>query len=290
MSTTVEGLKPDALDAWVGRTQNLEDDITQFPVRALAATLDTEDPSIAMEAVLPPLWHWLYFLPVHRPRSMRHDGHAQGGDFMPPVDLPRRVWAGSKFIWNLANPMRIGDRVRRISRIDSIMPKHGSSGQLVFVTIVHEFHNAKGLSLANEHTSAFREAAKDLGQSPKPVIADTEAAWHRVLTPDPVLLFRYSALTFNSHRIHYDHPYAREEEGYPAPLVQGPLISTLLMDLLHRHAPAAHVRRLQLKAMRPSFVGRPMHVRGTRNGDEVRLWAADDEGRLTMAATAEVDG
>ena len=279
----------DDMAAWVGRTQTVEDDITAFPMRALAATLDTDDPPAGTGTVLPPLWHWLYLLPIHRPQALRRDGHSQGGDFMPPIDLPRRVWAGSKFTWSAANPLRVGDRVTRTSRIVSITPKHGSSGKLVFVRVVHEFRNASGLALVNEHDAAFREAAKSKGPANDPVMAEVDAEWHRVLTPDPVLLFRYSALMFNSHRIHYDHPYATEDERYPALLVQGPLISTLLMDLLRRNAPGATVRTLELKALRPSFVGRPMHLRGKRTGDDVRLWAADDEGRLTMRATAQVE-
>ena len=274
---------------WVGRTQSVEDDITAFPVSALAATLDTDDPPAARGTAVPPLWHWLYFLPVHRPRDLRRDGHAQGGDFMPPIDLPRRVWAGSKFMWRTANPLRVGDHVTRTSRIDSVTPKDGSSGKLVFVRIAHEFHNASGLALVNEHNAAFREAAKADRPPADPVMADVDAEWHREVTPDPVLLFRYSALMFNSHRIHYDHPYATDDEGYPALLVQGPLISTLLMDLLRRSAPDATVLAMELKALRPSFVGRPMHLRGQRAGRDVRLWAADDAGRLTMTATAQVE-
>src|SRR5689334_6261188 len=149
------------LAAWVGRTQTVQDEITAFPLNALAGTLDTGDPRAVSGTPLPPLWHWLYFLPVHRPGELRHDGHAHGGEFMPPIALPRRVWAGSKFVWNIDNPMRVGDKVTRHSRIASITPKEGSSGKLVFVRVVHEFHNATGLSLTNEHNSAFREAPKE---------------------------------------------------------------------------------------------------------------------------------
>ncbi len=277
------------LETWLGRTRSVEDDITAFPLNALAGTLDTDNPRAVAGTPLPPLWHWLYFLPVYRPDETRHDGHALGGDFMPPITLPRRVWAGSKFIWNTANPLRVGDRARRVSRIESITPKEGSSGKLVFVKVVHEFHNELGLVLTNEHNSAFREAPKTEQSASKPIIAETEAAWHRELVPDSVLLFRYSALMFNSHRIHYDHPYTTGEERYPTLLVQGPLIATLLMDLLRRNAPRAVVRSVELKSVRPSFVDRPLRLRGQPDGNKVRLWAADDEGRLTMTAAAEVD-
>lgn len=276
-------------DDWIGRTKTAHDEITAFPLNALAGTLDREDPPAVAGTPVPPLWHWLFFLPIYGPRETRQDGHAKGGEFMPPIALPRRVWAGSKFIWESGNPLRVGESATRISRIASITPKEGKSGELVFVKLVHEFHNAAGLSLINEHYSAYRGAAKPGDPQSKPALADTEAAWHREIVPDAVLLFRYSALMFNSHRIHYDWPYATREEGYPSLLVQGPLIATLLMDLLRRNAPGAVVRSLEFKAVRPSFVDRPMHLRGQPEGNQVRLWASDDEGRLTMTAQAEIE-
>ncbi|CAN7346668.1 FAS1-like dehydratase domain-containing protein [Variovorax sp. LjRoot178] len=229
----------------------------------------------------------MYFLAIYRPGEMRRDGHPQGGDFMPPIPLPRRVWAGSNFTWNADNPLRVGDRATRISRIDSITRKEGKSGELVFVKLVHEFHNANGLAFSNEHLSAFRGDPKGGDAKAEPALAERASAWHRELVPDTPLLFRYSALMFNSHRIHYDSPYAIKEERYPAILVQGPLLATLLLDLLRRNSPNATVRSLDFKAVRSAFVDRPLHLRGQPEGNQVRLWAADDQGRLVMSATAE---
>lgn len=276
------------LEGWVGRSSTVHDEITAFPLNALAATLDRDDAPAIAGTPVPPLWHWLYFLPTYRPHQIRHDGHAHGGELMPPIALPRRVWAGSKFTWNVENPLRVGDKTTRISRIASITPKAGKTGELVFVTVVHEFHNAAGLSFVNEHHSAFRGAAKPGASTSDPIAADTDAAWHRELVPDSVLLFRYSALMFNSHRIHYDWPYASREEGYPTLLVQGPLVATLLLDLLRRNAPDAAVRSLEFKAVRPSFVDTRLHLRGQPDGNKVRLWASDDTGRLTMTASADI--
>ncbi|NDZ18842.1 acyl-CoA dehydrogenase [Variovorax sp. WS11] len=270
--------------SWLGRSMTTEDEITAFPINALAAVLDREPAGAHVGITVPPLWHWLYFLPLHRPGDIRHDGHARGGDFMPPIPLPRRMWAGSKFIWNQDNPLRVGDKARRISRIDAITPKTGKTGELVFVKVVHEYHNEEGLCFTNEHNSAFRGAAKPGETSSTPVAADTIADWRRELTPDALLLFRYSALAFNSHRIHYDYPYATQQEKYPTLLVQGPLIATLLMDLLHRNAPHARILSLDFKAVRPTFMGRPVQLRGQSDGSAVRLWASDDEGQLTMSA------
>ena len=275
-------------DSWIGRTRTVHDQITAFPLNALSGTLDREDPQAADGTPVPPLWHWLYFLPIYRSHETRHDGHAKGGDFMPPIPLPRRVWAGSKFTWEAGNPLKVGDKATRVSRIASITPKKGKTGELVFVKLVHEFHNERGLCFTNEHLSAFRGAAKEEGAKSEPVAADGAAVWHRELVPDSVLLFRYSALMFNSHRIHFDWPYATREEKYPTLLVQGPLIATLLMDHLRRNAPQAVVRSLEFKAVRPSFVDRPMHLRGQPDGSKVRLWASDDEGRLTMSALADI--
>ncbi len=287
-------MKPDqsqgeALQAWLGRSRTVHDHITAFPLTALAATLDIDEPPAVTGTPVPPLWHWLYFLPVFRPHEIRADGHAHGGEFMPPIALPRRVWAGSKFVWNAGNPLRVGDRATRISRIDSITQKEGRAGKLAFVKVVHEFHNDRGLSLTNEHDSAFREAPRAQHPQSEPIAADIEAAWQRALIPDSMLLFRYSALMFNAHRIHYDQAYATAAEGYPNLLVQGPLTATLLADLLRRNAPGAVVRSLELRAVRPSFVGRRLHLRGEATGNRVRLWAADDEGWLTMTAFATLE-
>lgn len=282
-------MKPNEFDSWVGRTRTVEDEITAFPLNALAATLDRETPPAARGTAVPPLWHWLYFLPTHRPHQTRHDGHAHGDDFMPPIALPRRVWAGSRFSWHPGNPLRVGQKARRISRIASITPKTGRSGELVFVKVIHEFHNDAGLCFVNEHNSAFRGAAKAGSTATDSAGAETNAAWQRELVPDSILLFRYSALTFNSHRIHYDAPYATREEGYPALLVHGPLQATLLLDLVHRNAPDAVVRSLEFKAVRSAFVDRPLHLGGNTQGNKVDLWATDDAGRLTMTASAEID-
>jgi 3-methylfumaryl-CoA hydratase len=274
-------------DSWIGRTRIAHDEITAFPLNALSATLDREDPVAGAGTPIPVLWHWLYFLAIFRPGQMRRDGHMQGGDFMPPIPLPRRVWAGSQFNWNPNNPLRVGDKATRISRIDSIVRKQGKSGELVFVKLVHEYRNANGLAFTNDHLSAFRGEATVEAKA-ESALAELSSQWHRELVPDAPLLFRYSALMFNSHRIHYDEPYTRKEEKYPALLVQGPLLATLLMDLLRRNAPHTMVHSLDFRAVGSAYAGCPLHLRGRPEGRTVRLWAADDEGRLVMSARAEL--
>jgi 3-methylfumaryl-CoA hydratase len=276
------------LGEWVGRTETLADDITAAPVRALAATLDRDDPPPQPGTPLPPLWHWLYFLPAHPAREIGEDGHAKRGGFLPPVPLPRRMWAGGRLAWETGNPLRVGDAARRTSRIASVKHKAGRSGDLVFVTVVHELHNAHGLALAEEHDIVYRDAPQPGDPVPAPVAADRGAPWQRDLVPDDVLLFRYSALTFNGHRIHYDRRYVTEVEGYPGLVVHGPLIATLLLDLLRRHTDRP-VRRFEFKAVRPAFDGRALSVNGRPEGGRVALWARDHEGSLTMQASAETE-
>ena len=278
------------LQGWVGKTEVLSDDITAAPVRALSATLDRDDPLPLLGTELPPLWHWLYFLPQHRQSEIGSDGHAQRGGFLPPVPLPRRMWAGGRLAWQPTNPLVVGDTAKRISRIESVTHKAGRTGDLLFVLVRHELHNAQGLALTEEHDIVYRAAAQPGDPVPPPVAAEQGAAWQREITPDDVLLFRYSALTFNGHRIHYDRRYVTEVEGYPGLIVHGPLISTLLVDLVRRHAPGAFIKRFDFKAVRPTFDLHPFRLNGqlSDDGKTVRLWASDHEGWLTMQGTAEL--
>jgi 3-methylfumaryl-CoA hydratase len=285
-----DGRMSDAqLQDWIGRTETLTDDIAAAPVRALSATLDREDPLPAAGTHVPPLWHWLYFLPMHLAREIGEDGHAKRGGFLPPVPLPRRMWAGGRLEWNLSNPLKVGDAAKRVSRIASVHQKSGRTGNLVFVTVVHELHNAAGLCVTEEHDIVYRDAPQPGDPAPAPQAAEQGAPWQRELTPDEVMLFRYSALTFNGHRIHYDRRYVTGVEGYPGLIVHGPLIATLLVDLLRREAPTARVKRFEFKAVRPTFDGNPMRVNGRREGNTVALWANDHEGWLTMKASAEIE-
>ena len=276
------------LQQWQGRTETLSDWITPAPLRAMAATLDRDDPEPVSGTALPFLWHWLFFLPHHRQSEIGPDGHAKRGGFLPPVPLPRRMWAGGRLTWHADHPLRVGQEVQRVSTIESVTHKSGRSGDLLFVLVQHQIRHAQGLALTEEHDIVYRPAAKPGDPTPPPTPADTGAAWQRVITPDDVLLFRYSALTFNGHRIHYDRRYVTEVEGYPGLIVHGPLIATLLMDLLRRHASDAQVSRFEFKAVRPTFDLHPFRLNGqpSADGKTVRLWAQDHEGWLTMQASA----
>jgi 3-methylfumaryl-CoA hydratase len=281
-------LTPELLDqlrSWEGRSETLHDEVTAAPVRALSATLDRDDPQPSPGSELPPLWHWLYFLPGHRQSELGPDGHARRGGFLPPVPLPRRMWAGGRLQWHA--PLRVGDAIERTSRIASVTHKSGRTGDLVFVLVRHEVRNAQGLALTEEHDIVYRAAARPGDPVPPPLPAPQHAPWSREIVPDPVLLFRYSALTFNGHRIHYDRTYVTEVEGYPGLIVHGPLIATLLVDLARRQQ-RAPLRSFSFKAVRPTFDLHPFRVSGqpSADGRAAQLWAQDHEGWLTMQAEA----
>jgi 3-methylfumaryl-CoA hydratase len=274
------------LRGWEGREEALHDTVTAAPVRNLAATLDRDDPLPAAGTELPPLWHWLYFLPGARQSEIGADGHPKRGGFLPPVPLPRRMWAGGRLQWHA--PLRVGDAVERRSRIASVTHKAGRTGDLMFVLVRHEVHNAQGLALTEEHDIVYRAAAQPGEPAPPPQGAPAAAAWSREIVPDDVLLFRYSALTFNGHRIHYDRRYVTQVEGYPGLVVHGPLIATLLVDLARRERPQARLRSFSFKAVRPTFDLHPFRVCGqpAADGSSAQLWAQDHEGWLTMQAQA----
>ncbi len=280
----------DEHSAWIGRSETAQDSLHATPLMALAATLDHPPEPVPAGTPLPPLWHWLYFLPLHRQSEIGADGHARRGGFLPPVPLPRRMWAGSQFEFRA--PLRVGDTVARTSTIADVRCKQGRSGPLVFVKVRHELHanGAPEPALVEFHDIVYREARQPGDAEPPPQAAPTGAAWQREIVPDDVLLFRYSALTFNGHRIHYDRRYVTEVEGYPGLVVHGPLIATLLLDLLHRHEPAAQVAHFHFKALRPTFDLHAFRLNGRREGNTVRLWAQDHEGWLTMDAVATLQG
>ena len=277
-----------SLTDWIGRNETVEDIAYPTPAIALTATLDHPRAPLSQGSPLPPLWHWLYFLPMHRQSEIGPDGHARRGGFLPPVPLPRRMWAGSQFEFRA--PIRIGDRMARTSTIDDVTTKEGRTGKLVFVKVRHELrtNGSAEPALVEFHDIVYREAQRPDDIAPPPQRAEANAPWQREIVPDDVLLFRYSALTFNGHRIHYDRKYVTEVEGYPGLIVHGPLIATLLMDLLRREMPSADVASFRFKAVRPTFDPHPLRVNGALHpdGKTVRLWAQDHEGWLTMDASA----
>ena len=276
------------LKTWIGRTETVEDTVTPTPYAALSAVLDRSPERPPAGTPLPPLWHWLYFLPLHRQSEIGADGHAKRGGFLPPVPLPRRMWAGSQLEFHA--PLAVGDAIVRRSTIADVTEKSGRAGALVFVKVRHEISRRAEASpaITEHHDIVYREMPKPGDAPPAAQPAPANAAWEKPWTADDVLLFRYSALTFNGHRIHYDRRYVTEVEGYPGLVVHGPLLATLMIDLLRDHAAGAEVATYEFRALRPTFDIAPFEVCGTPSADNrgASLWVQDLEGRLAMSATA----
>lgn len=278
------------LKDWVGRSETVSDTATATPYAALSATFDRGADRPASGTVLPALWHWLYFLPLHRQSEIGPDGHAKRGGFLPPVPLPRRMWAGSQFTFH--KPLRIGDVMERTSTIHDVTEKSGRTGPLVFVKVRHEvrLQGESDVALTEFHDIVYREPANPDDVPPPPKAAPATSTWEKQWVPDDVLLFRYSALTFNGHRIHYDRKYVTEVEGYPGLIVHGPMVATLLLDLLRHQLPGAELARYEFRAVRPVFDINHFYVCGEPqpDGKTFRLWAKDHDGWLTMEATAVI--
>jgi 3-methylfumaryl-CoA hydratase len=278
-------LDVDHLRSWIGRQETLHDRVTRFPVAALSATLDRDDAPPAGGDELPPLWHWLYFLPTAPQSTLGPDGHPARGGFLPPVPLPRRMWAGGRLTFH--RPLRVDQDISRVSTVQDVTVKQGRNGALCFVLIKHQVHGPDGLALEEEHDIVYRDNPRpdEAPASPRPV--RTDDTWHRDIQPSDPLLFRYSALTFNSHRIHYDRRYVTETEGYPGLIVHGPLIATLLIDLLRRNTDRP-VTSFRFRAVSPLFDIAPFSVHGAPDGDSVALWARNADGYLAMEAEARL--
>ena len=270
------------LKAWIGRQETVSDTIAPFPAAALTATLDRDDPPGNGEP-LPPLWQWIYCHELHKTSELVENGHVKLGGFMPPVPLPRRMYAGGRMAFQ--RPLFIGEAAKRVSTIADLKAKEGASGDLVFLLVRHEYGGADGTAIVEEQDIVYREAARP--HAALEVRRSTSAPeWRRAITTNEALLFRYSALIFNAYRIHYDQPYC-EKEGYPGLVVHGPLIATMLADLVRRNTDAT-VTAFSFRAVRPMFAPSPCIVCGVPKGDTVELWAEDDEGALVMEAQAKL--
>ena len=278
------------LTDWIGRSETVTDTVAPTPYAALSAMLDRDPQRPPVGTLLPALWHWLYFLPLHRQSEIGPDGHANRGGFLPPVPLPRRMWAGSQFQFH--SPLRVGDALMRTSTIHDVTEKSGRTGPLVFVKVRHEIRRdgEANVALTEFHDIVYREAPSAEQPATAPTTAPAISPWERKWVPDDVLLFRYSALTFNGHRIHYDRRYVTEVEGYPGLIVHGPMLATLLLDLLRHEKPDAAIARYEFKAVRPVFDINPFFVCGEpqSDGKTFKLWVKDHEGYLTMSATAVI--
>ncbi len=281
-----DGFDADQLQQHLGRRLTDDDVATVAPANLLRRTLDLDGADLTLGDELPDGWHGLYFLPLLAPGELRDDGLPAGVDVIPPLPLPRRMYAGETLRFH--QPIRLGQALRRSSELIDLVPKTGGKGRMVFATVLNKIMADGELALEEERRIVYLEAVPP-GQANQPTrreAAPGDAAWQQIVQPDPVLLFRYSALTFNSHRIHYDSVYATRTEGYPGLVVHGPLTSTLLMELARRHNPGRRFATYQMQARAPLFDTAPFTVAGKRTGGGCSLWAATPDG--TVAMTAEL--
>ena len=288
--------QPQALEQWVGRTQTVTDSISPVQVRQMAATLDDaarmKNPSLSL---LPAGWHWLYFNPMEVQSKLGEDGHPARGDFLPPVELPRRMWAGSRLEWTRV--FSVGVDVSKKSEIIKVSRKTGRSGEMVFVTVAHVYSDMQGILLREEHDIVYRDSQSPAEKSALAEVAARVTQWQaaapvfertgqqtKAVTADAVMLYRYSAATFNGHRIHYDVDYCRDVEGYPGLVVHGPLIATLLLGYVENDiTPGRRIRSFEFRANRPTFDFGGFHLHAsTKDGDAntLQVWATNNVGEV----------
>ena len=278
------------LQQWVGREQVVEDTLTLQPARALSATLDQRGSTLQEGDPLPLSWHWLYFLPAAPTSELGVDGHPEKGGFLPPVPLPRRMWAGGAI--EVFETLRLGQRIRRTSTIVDVKHKTGRTGDLVFVTLRHDLCAGQQLMVRERQDLVYRGASIP-GNSPEKSVSK-KSQWSRSMVATTPLLFRYSALTFNTHRIHYDKDYAVNEEGYADLIVQGPLCATLLLEQLGYSCSGAQVRQFNYSGVKPLMANTEFSLQGCRGEDveggyRVQVWIVDEEGTVTMRGDAVLE-
>lgn len=268
------------LQEWIGRTDQRWDTIDPGPMRRLAMTIDAPLADVTEGTPLPPLWHWVYFLGTATREGTAQDGHPKRGDFLPPVPQARRMYAGGSLSFH--GPIRVGDHLQRVSTVMSVEDKTGRSGRLTIVRVRHEVGGETPV-LTEEQDLVFidRGTPPDIETLPVP----EPQMWGERFITDEVLLFRFSALTFNSHRIHYDRDYATGVEGYRDLVVQGPLTAILLAEMARVNG--VDLRTFRFRAQAPLYVGDPIHLRGTAEAPSVRMTAYDDRGVAAMEASSE---
>lgn len=269
------------LQSWIGKTSASEAYLDPAQANRMAATLDRA-PDFRRGDALPPAWHWLYFHDIARAADLGDEGHPRLGLFMPPVPLPRRMWAGGSFEFRA--PLRLGAVAERVSTVRTIEQKHGRSGALCFVGVEHVLSAEGAVCLVEQQTIVYRELERATAVADAPPAPDA-ADFTRRYALDSIALFRYSALTFNGHRIHYDADYCRAVEGYPGLVIHGPLIATLLLDLYV--AQGLPLGRFRYRARSPLFLPHAFSVCGSAGAGVARLWAASHSGGLAMEAEAE---
>ncbi|MEU6352601.1 hypothetical protein ABZ896_25280 [Streptomyces sp. NPDC047072] len=275
------------VESWHPAPVTETDPLPPGPTAAVSALLDLPEPVAGAGDPLPPLWQWFHFLDWPAQRELGPDGHLRDARFLPPIPERQRMFAGGRC--EIVSPLRVGEPVTRVSSLRAVTPKHGRTGELLFVTERQEFRQGGRVCVVEEQDIVYR-SGRVSGRHPESVDSQSvptgSAPWGLSLQPDSRLLFRFSALTANAHRIHYDTPYCRDVEGYPGLVVHGPLLAVLMLDLVRRHAAGRRVRTLSYRLHRPAFAGEHLLAEGTPTESGVRLHVSSH--REARHATAEV--
>ncbi len=271
----------EAFGAWVGRVEEARDEITARQARQMAATLGVSG-DFAPGAALPPLWHWMGWTPEAAMAELGPDGHPARGGFLPPVPLERRMWAGGRL--RFLAPLRIGEPLYRRSEILKVSEKTGTTGRMVFVTVRHDVHGAAGLAVEEEQDIVFIAMPERF--TPPPPVSAPASEWSEPVVMDEVRLFRYSALTFNAHRIHFDLPYATGVEKYPGLVVHGPMQAMLLMEAARARRGGAVPAGYRFRGVRPLFHFDALTLQGT--GDAATT--VNGDGLVCMQAELAWEG
>jgi 3-methylfumaryl-CoA hydratase len=280
-----EKLDLDHLRGWIGKTTEASDIVTAHLVMGLRATLFQEIGEPKHGDAAPWTTHWCLAQPVFPMSELSQDGHPTRGGFLPPVPLPRRMWAGGEL--QFFDAMRVGDEVKRSSRISDVTMKTGSTGVLCFVAVEHEITTPRGVAIRERHDIVYREMSSAAPATPTKAPPPPPAAKHREShMADPVLLFRYSALTFNGHRIHYDRDYVTKVEGYPGLVFHGPLQASFIVELAAKLHGGMPPKKLSYRGVQPLFEGSEFSVNANDNGAGMELWTANSAGQPTMKGTA----
>jgi 3-methylfumaryl-CoA hydratase len=280
-----EKLDLDHLRQWIGRTSEASDVVTAQLVKGLRATLFQEIGEPKPGDAAPFTVHWCLAQPVFAMSMLSADGHPTRGGFLPPVPLPRRMWAGGEL--QFFDPLRVGDDTTRKSRISDVTVKTGSTGQLCFVSVEHEVTTPRGTAIRERQDIVYRGVESTQSATPAKAASPPPVAKHREThMADPVLLFRYSALTFNGHRIHYDRDYVTKVEGYPGLIFHGPLQAAFIVELAAKLHGGKPPRKFSYRGVQPLFEGAEFSVNASDNGTGLELWTANSAGQPTMKGTA----
>jgi 3-methylfumaryl-CoA hydratase len=273
--------------AWIGRNEQTHDSISAAQAQAAQATFDETGAPLGVGDALPLPWHWFFFLPRAAQAALGEDGHPErgaGGGFLPPFPHPRRMFAGARM--RVHRALRVGAPAVREATIRDVVIKSGKSGSLAFVTVALRFTQGGELCLEEEQDIVYREPGQPVAAPQKAALPPLPAgAWSRMVQPDTRLLFRFSALTFNAHRIHYDRPYATAVEGYPGLVVHGPLTAVLLVQLV-RQATARPITAFDFRGQAPLFDGASVRLSALPDGERIALEARGPDGAVALSASA----